>query len=193
VNSKLNPWRCVPTAPGLSTGQIGDDMAVATENCSNIQSNSCQNVDCLVDGNYDGKPPPTMWPNDPGWAYRTKDDAGPRGTLDPRVVNLFIIPYQSLKGSTGGDPQETVPILGFASFYVFSWTGSNAGQSDQCPDRSFDHDRNPSTPQLAVPDPPRGAITGVFVETVDYESGPVDATIVCEEGQLTPCRASLTR
>lgn len=191
-NSKLNPWRCVPTAPGLSTGQIGDDMAVATDNCSNIQSNSCQNVDCLVDGNYDGKPSP-MNPLDPGWLNRTNDAQGPRGTSDPRVVNLFIIPYQSLKGSTGGDPQETVPILDFASFYVMNWTGSNAGQSDQCPDRSFDHDRNPSTSPIAVPDPPRGAITGVFVETVDYESGPVDATIICEEGQLTPCRASLTR
>lgn len=192
VNSKLNPWRCVPTAPGMSTGQIGDFMAVATDNCSNIQTNSCQNVDCLVDGNYDGKPSP-LNPLDPGWANRTNDAQGPRGTSDPRVVNLFIIPYQSLKGSTGGDPQETVPILGFASFYVFNWTGSNAGQSDQCPDRSFDHDKNPSTAPLVVPNPPRGAITGVFVETVDYESGPVDPTVICEEGQLTPCRASLTR
>ena len=192
LNSKLNPWRCVPTAPGLSTGQVGDDMAVATDNCSNINNNSCQNVDCLVDGNYDGKPSP-MNPLDPGWVNRTNDTQGPRGVADPRVINLFVIPYQALKGSTGGDPQETAPILEFASFYVMNWTGSNNAQSDQCPDPTFDHDKNPSTPQIAVPDPPKGAIIGVFVETVDYESGPVDPTAICEEGQLTPCRASLVR
>jgi hypothetical protein len=33
----------------------------------------------------------------------------------------------------------------------------------------------------------------VFVETVDYESGPVDPTAICVEGQLESCRASLVR
>ena len=55
-NSSSNPWRCVLTAPGMSTGQVGDDIAVATENCSNINSNSCQQFACNYDGNYDGKP-----------------------------------------------------------------------------------------------------------------------------------------
>ena len=55
VNSSNNPWRCVLTAPGLSTGQIGDDIAVATDNCDNINNNSCQQFDCNFDGNYDGK------------------------------------------------------------------------------------------------------------------------------------------
>ncbi len=27
-NSAANPWRCVLTAPGMSTGQVGDDIAV---------------------------------------------------------------------------------------------------------------------------------------------------------------------
>ena len=46
---------------------------------------------------------------------------------------------------------------------------------------------------LIFPDPPAGAITGVFVETVDYEPGPVDPTAICVEGQLTPCRVTLVR
>ena len=192
VNSQGNAWECVPTAPGLSTGQIGDDIAVATKNCTNINNNSCQQFTCVYDGNYDGKPTPAN-PLDPGWLNRTNDTHGPRGVADERVVNLFIIPYQSLKGSTGGDPQETVPILDFAAFYVMNWTGANNNQSDPCPDRTFDHDKNPITPQIPVPDPPRGAITGVFVETVDYASGPVDPTAICVEDQLTPCRASLVR
>ena len=39
----------------MSTGQVGDYMAAATENCDNINNNSCQTFDCNYDGNYDGK------------------------------------------------------------------------------------------------------------------------------------------
>ena len=82
-------------------------------------------------------------------------------------------------------------MLGFASFYVMNWTGSNSNQSDHCPDTTFDHDHNASTAQIPVPNPPAGAISGVFVETVDYEPGPVDPTAICVEGQLTPCSRRL--
>ena len=115
----------------------------------------------------------------------------PRGVADQRS-NLFIIPYQALKGSTGGDPQETVPILEFASFYVMNWTGSNVTRATIARTRR-------STPTATGP-PPRsrsptlaGAMTGVFVKTVDYESGPVDTTSTCLPDQLGQCRASLVR
>ncbi len=180
VNSSANPWRCVLTAPGMSTGQVGDDIAVATDNCTNINNNSCQQFGCVYDGNYDGKPG-----NANGWVQQGGD------SRYPRVVNLFIVPYQGSKGLTGSG--DTIPILGFASFYVMNWTGSNSNQSDKCPDTDFDHDQNPLTAQISVPAPPRGAITGVFVETVDYEPGPVDPNAICVEGQLTPCRATLVR
>jgi hypothetical protein len=191
-NSIGNAWQCVPTAPGLSTGQVGDDIGVATKNCTNINNNSCQQFGCVYDGNYDGKPNP-LRPGDPGWKYRTTDAQGPRGVADERVVNLFVIPYQSLKGSTGGDPQETVPILDFAAFYVMNWTGSNSNQSDPCPDRTWDPDGLGPALEVAVPDPPRGAMTGVFVRVVEYASGPVDQTAICVIDQLTPCRPSLVR
>ena len=45
------------------------------------------------------------------------------------------------------------PILTFASFYVFNWTAQNNQQSDPCPDRDFDHDKNSNTPQIPVPEP----------------------------------------
>ena len=179
-NGAGNPWRCVLTAPGMSTGQVGDDIAVATENCTNINSNSCQQFGCNYDGNYDGKSGSSTTP------WTTKSDA-----RYPRVVNLFIVPYQGGKGLTGAG--DTIPVLGFASFYVMNWTGSNSNQSDPCPDTTFDQDHNPLTPQINVPNPPAGAITGIFVETVDYEPGPVDPTAVCVEGQLTPCRVTLVR
>jgi hypothetical protein len=176
----------------MSTGQVGDDIGVATKNCTNINNNSCQQFGCVYDGNYDGKPSPKN-PLDPGWLYRTNNTQGPRGIADERVVNLFIIPYQSLKGSTGGDPQETVPILDFASFYVMNWTGSNANQSDPCPDRTWDPDGSGPLTPIAIPDPPKGAMTGVFVKTVDYASGPVNPTAICVPDQLGQCRASLVR
>jgi hypothetical protein len=173
-NSSTNYWQCVPTAPGLSTPVIGEGLSVATGNCSNINNNSCQQTTCLVDGNYDGKPNQTSVP------WITKGDSN-----NGRVVRLFIIPYQALKNSSGGDPEETVPILGFASFYVMNWTGSNAQNSDPCPDPTFNG--------VAIPAPPPASATGVFIETVDYETGPVDQNATCVEGQLTPCRALLVR
>jgi hypothetical protein len=180
TNSSGNFWQCVLTAPGMSTGQIGDDIAVATENCDNINNNSCQKFDCNYDGNYDGTP---TEPN--GWVQNGGD------SRYPRVVNLFIVPYQSGKGLTGAG--DTIPVLGFASFFVTNWTGANNNQSDPCPDTTWDNDNNPATPQVSLPAPPKGAIQGFFVETVDYEPGPVDPNATCVEGQLTPCRAVLVR
>ena len=180
TNSSGNYWQCVLTAPGMSTGQVGDDIAVATDNCDNINNNSCQNFDCNYDGNYDGTPA-----NPKGWLQNGGD------SRFPRVVNLFIVPYQSSKGLTGAG--DTIPILGFASFFVTNWTGANNNQSDPCPDTTWDNDNNPATPQVNLPDPPKGAIQGFFVETVDYEPGPVDPNATCVEGQLTPCRAVLVR
>jgi hypothetical protein len=159
---------------------IGEGLSVATDNCSVINNNNCQTTSCLVDGNYDGKANPKD-PADPGWKYRVNG----LGSRDPRVVNLFIIPYQALKTAGGADPTKTVPILSFASFYVMNWTGSNAQNSDPCPDPDFN-----GTP---VPNPPAGAAVGVFVEGVDYEPGPVDETAQCVEGQLGICRAVLVR
>ena len=109
--------------PGMSTGQIGDDIAVATDNCDNINNNSCQQFDCNYDGNYDGKARQpervaSSWAAIPGY---------------PRVVNLFIVPYQASKGLTGAG--DAIPVLGFASFYVMNWTGSNATRATPAPTR----------------------------------------------------------
>jgi hypothetical protein len=180
TNSSGNYWQCVLTAPGMSTGQIGDDIAVATENCDTPKNNSCQKFDCNYDGNYDGTPTDST-----GWVQDGGD------SRFPRVVNLFIVPYQSSKGLSGAG--DTIPILGFASFFVTNWTGANSNQSDPCPDTTWDNDNNPATPQVSLPDPPKGAIQGFFVESVDYEPGPVDPNATCVEGQLTPCRAVLVR
>ena len=174
-NGASNPWRCVIQAPGSSVGQTGDWMAAATDNCKTYNSNSCQTMKTAVEaycGNYDGKPGEPI-----GWLQAGGDSA------DPRVIKLFIIPYQALKNVSGSKAE--IPVLGFASFYVMNWKGQNTSEDDPCPDPDFGG--------VSVTTPGRGTVTGVFVETVDFEPGPVDSTAICAEGDLTPCRVTLVR
>lgn len=161
TNSSTNAWACVPTAPGLSPPVVGEGMSVATKNCAAIQNNSCGATVCRNPGNY------------AQWLARGGD------SFDARVVRVFVIPYQALKGATGGDPRESAPISGFAAFYVMAWGGSNSNR-DPCPDTS-------------IPLPPPGAVVGRFVLPVDYQGGPVDETQACVVGQLRVCRAVLVR
>ena len=175
TNSGSNPWRCVLAATGSSVGQTGDWMAVATENCEKLLSNSCATIkppataNC---GNYDGTP------SNPSGGWINKPDANA-----PRVINLFIVPYQALKNVKGASAE--IPVLGFAKFYVMNWLGQNSSENDPCPDPDFNG--------VAYNPPDKGTVIGVFVEAVDYESGPVDPNATCFEGQLTPCRAVLVR
>jgi hypothetical protein len=176
TNSSSNYWQCVPTVPGGKTGQVGDWMSVATKNCDDIKNNSCKAITCNYDGNYDGKPSnPTGWGGDSSY---------------PRVVDLFLVPYQALKETQGS--KDPAPILGFASFYVMNWMGSG-GDGDPCPDTTFDHDGNSATPQVTLPALSKQAISGVFINTVDYEPGPVDPNAVCTDDDLTYCRPTLVR
>ncbi len=188
-NGPGNPWRCVPTAPGGKTGQVGDWMAVATKNCNRINNNSCQQIGCNYSGNYDGIDSDGNGVISPaeaalGWKQQGGD------SRYPRVVNLYVVPYEALKTKQGsGDP---VPILGFASFFVMEW-GGVSNDDDPCPDRTWDHDDNPATAQVTLQPVPKRAIRGIFVEKVEYEPGPVDPNAICVEGQLTPCRVTLVR
>ena len=67
-------------------------------------------------------------------------------------------------------------MLGFASFYVMDWGGANSNQSDPCPDTTYDPDGVPADAHDHDAARTAGAITGVFVEKVEYEPGPVDPT-----------------
>ena len=115
---------------GSSVGQTGDWMIVATQNCKVIGNNKCQSwrtaaeADC---GNYDGTPSDPTGAN--SWLTKGGD------LRDPRVISLFIIPYQALKSVSGSKAE--IPILGFASFYVMGWTGQKASENDPCPRPRF--------------------------------------------------------
>ena len=183
LNSASNPWRCVLQAPGSSNGQTGDWMIVATQNCKDstidTSTNKCHSWKTAAEaqaagscGNYDGKPGE---PN--GWVQRGGD------LNDPRVISLFIIPYQALKNVSGSKVE--IPVLTFASFYVMGWKGQNASENDPCPDPDFDG--------VAYSTPDKGTVQGVFVAGIQYEPGPVDPNAVCTEDLLIPCRPTLVR
>lgn len=182
TNSPTNPWRCVKNAPGRSLGQSGDWLAVGTGNCLALNGggNQCKTYKTTTStpkancGNYDGKPGDSQ-----GWVQKGGDSG------DPRVVSVFIVPYQAYKGVTGSGNDSEIPILGFASYYVMNWTGEKAAESDPCPDPDFNG--------VTVNPPGSGSSIGVFVETVEYSTGPIDPTGFCREGQLLPCRAALVR
>ena len=150
-------WKCVPAAPGFSASVIADGIAARTGNCVSIQNNSCSNTSCLHPSLYPSTPDPT-WAPAPG---------------DPRVVNLFVVPYGAFKGVQA---QDGLPITKFPRFYVTGW-GGHGSNDDPCPD---------DDPAQA------GEIVGYFI-AFGEPGGPVDQTATCVAGDLTPCRTMLVR
>ena len=109
LNSAENPWRCVLRRRAVDRA-VGDGMAVATENCDDHRTTNSVPADQLPKsncGNYDGNPADPTGAD--GW-LRTGGDSN-----DPRVINLFIVPYQALKGVTGAKRRDPGPRLRVAS------------------------------------------------------------------------------
>lgn len=198
-NTSRNPWRCVINDSGSSVGQAGDWMAVATENCNTINGGETQCNDFKkktdpppnqahcgsfdgIDSNGNG----VIDTGEIGWMQKGGDSG------DPRLVQLFVVPYQALKDVQGTGTEAGIPVLRFASFYVMNWRGNNAASDDPCPDPDFG-----VSPVKAAPLPSgpagKGTILGVFISAVQYETGPVDQTAVCRLEDPTPCRAILVR
>ena len=150
-------WKCVPAAPGFSPNVIADGIAARTGNCDGIQSNSCNRTSCNYPSNYPDIPDPA-WQPPPG---------------DPRVVNLFVVPYGAFKGVNA---QDGLPITKFPKFYVTGWGGTGSND-DPCPDD------DPAQP---------GEIVGYFI-AFGEPGGPVDPNLQCIPDDLTPCRAVLVR
>ena len=77
---------------------------------------------------------------------------------DPRNVRLFVVPYGAFDAAGAGG-NKTVPVLGFARFYITGWEG-NSSNEDPCPsaDDDFDVDGDGQHD-----DPlPQGSVVGHF-------------------------------
>jgi hypothetical protein len=94
---------------------------------------------------------------------------------DPRIVSVFLVPFGSFNGSGSN---TTVPVTGFATFYVTGWSQGNGGsQGDPCPN--------------ADPVNSGGEIAGHFIKYVEsINTGGGGA--LCDFGSLGTCVAVLT-
>jgi hypothetical protein len=159
-NTRTGPWRCAPGAPGLSGPQIADGIAMRVGACTfdtTTYNGGCKTQLGCVPNNYS-----------PGQTPDSKD---------PRLIMIFLVPYGSFNGQSGGS--YSVPVLDFGTFYVTSWAGQAASKDkDLCPG--------------AIPQNGTGEIDGHFVDLIDVNDPP-DPTAQCDASQLRPCVPTLIR
>jgi Putative Flp pilus-assembly TadE/G-like len=145
--ASTQPWNCVAVQPGTSAGQVSDGFNLAILG--------------------DDKPSTCTHPN----LYKT--DFGNWDPSDPRIIQLLLTPFGAFSG-TGND--STVPVTGFATFYVTGWKG-NA-------------DKNPC--QNAGDDPaPKAGVVGHFIKYVQTAGTPSPSA--CDDAAISTCLAVLTR
>ena len=98
----------------------------------------------------------------------------PRG--DPRIVELFLTPFGSFSGSGG----NTVPVTGFATFYVTGWAGAGGGFSNPCESQGDDPAGT-------------GSIVGHFIKYIDTLNNGGAGEETCDFDAFGRCVAVLTR
>jgi hypothetical protein len=94
-------------------------------------------------------------------------------TTDPRLVQLLLTDFSYL----GGHGSASVPVTGFAEFYIAGWNGKTCGSSNMAWPFSF-AEKN-------------GDIWGYFVKDVIPNGKPGPNT--CDPTALTPCVPIMTR
>ena len=89
---------------------------------------------------------------------------------DPRVVNVILTPFGAFAGSGGA----TVPVTGFATFYVTGWDGGAC--------------------QGAGDDPAgQGAIVGHYIKNIDTLNNGGGGEEFCDFDSFGSCVAVFTR
>jgi hypothetical protein len=99
----------------------------------------------------------------------------PKG--DPRIVDVFLTPY----GTFTGNGQTTVPVIGFATFYVTGYAGQGNGFASPC------------QPPGGTDDPAQpGFIVGHFIKYVDTLNTGGGGSM-CDPNAFGTCVAVLTQ
>jgi len=98
---------------------------------------------------------------------------------DPRLLQVFITPF----GSFSGTGSATVPVIGFATFYVTGWTASGGGFANPCQGNGDD----------PVPGNDAGNIVGHFVKYIQTFNSGSAGTAACDTNAFDTCVAVMTR
>jgi hypothetical protein len=140
------PWNCVAVTTGASVGQISDGF----------------NLMILKDDKASTCTAPNLYTSNFGaW------DPG-----DPRIVQLLLTPFGAFSGTGNG----TVPVTGFATFYVTGWRGN----ADKNPCQGSGDDTAP-----------KGGVVGHFIKYVQTQGDPTPNP--CDENAISTCLGVLTR
>jgi hypothetical protein len=145
------PWNCVAMQTGSATNQVAAGLNLRIMG--------------------DEKPSTCTAPNN--WSQFPNLDPG-----DPRILNIFIVPYGSFDGSGSG----TVPVLKFATFYITGWTAGGSGFSNPCQGNGDD----------PVPNGDAGNIVGHFIKYVSGLNNGGAGGQPCDLNAFEPCVAVLT-
>jgi hypothetical protein len=120
------------------------------------------------------KPSTCTSPNN--WALFDTEDGLPAG--DPRVLQVFLTPF----GSFSGSGSNTVPVTGFATFYVTGWTAQGGGFANPCQGNGDD----------PVPDNDAGVIVGHFIKYIFVLNEGGGSGELCDFNAFESCVAVLT-
>lgn len=95
---------------------------------------------------------------------------------DPRIVSVFLTPFGAFNGSGG----TTVPVTGFANFYVTGWDGGGC-QGNKAP--------------AGRPDDPagQGSIVGHYIKHIETLNNGGGGEEFCDYDSLGSCVAVFTR
>jgi hypothetical protein len=97
---------------------------------------------------------------------------------DPRIMQVFLTPF----GAFSGSGSTTVPVTGFATFYVTGWTASGGGFANPCQGNGDD----------PVPNNDAGYIVGHFIKYINtLNTGGGGAS--CDVNAVGACVAAMTR
>jgi Putative Flp pilus-assembly TadE/G-like len=98
---------------------------------------------------------------------------------DPRITQVFLTPFGSFFGSGSG----TVPVTGFATFYVTGWTAQGGGFANPCQGHGDD----------SVPGDDPGVIVGHFIKYIDSLNQSGGGGALCDFTSFGTCVAVLTQ
>ncbi len=145
-NLKLlpQPWKCVPIETGGKVGLVKPGLDLRI-------LGTTMNPPCTK---------PNNWPLYP---------ALPDG--DPRIVSVFLTPFGAF---TGAGSNITVPVIGFADFYVTGWGGGG------CQGSGDDNAAN-------------GEIVGHYMKDIDALGGGGGGTESCDFNAIGSCVVEFTR
>jgi hypothetical protein len=124
------PWPCVAIQTGSATNQVPEGLN--TRMLGTSKPNTCPALGQSGHNNW------SLYPSFPPG--------------DPRIIQVFLVPFGSFTGNGSG----TVPVTGFASFYVTGWTGQGQGFNNPCQGNGDD----------PVPGNDAGIIVGHFIRYV---------------------------